>query len=685
MPDGASRAIELFHPLIRRWFGERVGTPTEIQELAWPAIARGEHVLATAPTGSGKTLCAFLWSLQKLLTGEWPSGATRVLYVSPLKALNTDIRLNLLEPLRALRELFAAEAGGAAVPDIQVHTRSGDTPPEERRRTLKRPPEILITTPESLNILLTSASGEMLLHGLTTVILDEVHAVAGSKRGTHLFSAVERLARLCGEPQRIALSATVKPLSTVAELVGGYRPIGAAAEGAYRKRAVSILSSRAAKRYELSVRVAPPLPPGSSLPPDGSSADGLNPVWPPIAAELRRIIASNRSTLVFTNSRRLAEKIAFLVNEGQERQIAYAHHGSLSREVRTEVERKLKAGELDAIVATSSLELGIDVGALDEVILVQTPFGVASTLQRVGRAAHSVGRVSRGSIYPTHGMDFVAAAVTARAALDGDIEETHPVRCPLDVLAQLIVSMTTREQWRLDELYGFIRSVASYHELKREHFDLVVEMLAGRYADARIRALSPLVSVDRIDGTIVAREGAARLIYSSGGTIPDRGYYTLRTADTKARLGELDEEFVWERSLGDRFMLGTQAWRIEKIDFQNVEVLPAPLKAGMAPFWKAENMDRPFPLAERMALELERWNAMLDEPGGESRLTRDLTERCSMEGEAAARLVGFIEQQRTATRCATPHRHHLVVERSVGPWGRGSRTRPSSTRSGAGG
>ena len=666
MPD-AQGALELFHPVIRLWFASSVGTPTDIQERAWPAIARGEHVLVTAPTGSGKTLCAFLWAIQKLLTGDWQAGTVRVLYVSPLKALNTDIRLNLLGPLAALQSAFAESSQGKAVPRVQVHTRSGDTPPDERRRTLKHPPEILITTPESLNILLTSGAGEALFRGLATVILDEIHAVAGSKRGTHLITAVERLTLLSGELQRVALSATVRPLEVVADFVGGRRPQGDPAAPAYLKRPVTILASSAPKEYQIEVRAPPPPTPEDKDAAGAGLTEGTNPLWPPLVRELRQSIGGNTSTLIFTNSRRLAEKIAYLVNEGQERQIAYAHHGSLSREVRTEVERKLKAGELEAIVATSSLELGIDVGALDEVILIQTPFSVSSLLQRVGRAGHSVGLASRGTVYPTYGMDFVASAVTVAAARSGDIEETRPVRCPLDVLAQLLVSMTARATWKLEELYGFVKTSFPYHDLKREHFDLVVEMLAGRYEDSRLRSLKPLVSVDRVDGTMRAREGAVMLLYSSGGTIPDRGYFTLRTADTKARLGELDEEFVWERSVGDRFMLGTQAWRIQKIDYQNVEVVPAGQRVGMTPFWRAESFDRGFPLSERIGLALEEWNRFLDEPEGADRVTADLRERCCLDTQAAERLVGFLVEQRAATRCQTPHRRHLVVERYADP------------------
>ena len=503
--------LELFHPLVARWFRERLGAPTDVQRQSWPRIAAGEHLLITAPTGSGKTLTAFLWALDRLVRGEWQTGATRVLYVSPLKALNNDIRRNLLGPLGELRETFAAAA--APFPGIRVQTRSGDTPQHERRAMLRRPPEILITTPESLNLLLSSRGGLGLLGNVATVILDEVHSVVGNKRGVHAITAVERLVPLSGEFQRIALSATVKPLPTVAEFVGGLRAEGEGeGEPRRRPRPVGIVQSADAKQYDIRVRF-----PRTAADQQGADADS---VWPPLVEEFSRIVAGNRSTLLFTNNRRLCEKLTLLINGGGERPLAYAHHGSLSREIRETVEGKLKEGELRAIVATASLELGIDIGALDEVVLVQSPHSIASGIQRIGRAGHDVGEVSRGTLFPTYSSDFIESAVMAAGVLNRDIEEVRPVDAPLDVLAQVVVSMAALEPRDLDDVYRVVRSSYPYRDLGRRQFDLVVDMLAGRYAHTRIRELQPKLSVDRLDNTAAARRERCRTSTSRAGPSP---------------------------------------------------------------------------------------------------------------------------------------------------------------------
>ena len=385
---------EIFHPLIHAFFKEEIGEPTEIQRQAWPRIAAGEHVLAVAPTGSGKTLTAFLWALDRLLTGAWTPQHTRVLYISPLKALGSDVRRNLELPLAALHQRF--KDAGLDPPPIHAMTRSGDTPQSERRRMLRQPPEILITTPESLNILLTSRGGRQILGDLETIILDEIHAVAGSKRGTHLLTAVERLVPLSGEIQRIALSATVRPLERIAELVGGFELEGWPGEPRYRQRSVAVVRSRARKDYDLRVTVPTGAVQGteraSEVTAGGRPGDPVDAAWEVLARDFKRRIRSNRSTLFFANSRRLTERVTRLVNLDESEDLAYSHHGSLSREVRSVVEERLKKGELPAIVATNSLELGIDIGTLDEVVLIQTPSSVASATQRIGRAGHGVGR-----------------------------------------------------------------------------------------------------------------------------------------------------------------------------------------------------------------------------------------------------------------------------------------------------
>jgi ATP-dependent Lhr-like helicase len=377
-----------FHPIIREWFSETYGSPTDVQKKAWPEIASGNHLLITAPTGSGKTLAAFLWAIHRLLSNDWPPGQTRVVYISPLKALNNDVERNLIKPLEQLKARFQAK--GEPFPDIRVATRSGDTPAGERRKMLRTPPEILITTPESLNILVSSKGSRKILERLAVVILDEVHAVAGGKRGVHLMTAVDRLVPLSGEFQRIALSATVKPMDRIAEFIGGYRMQGDVHEAVYQKRPVTLIRSHMQK--EMTVRVGFPANAREKMVDDSW--------WPALIESFKEIIHENRSTLFFTNSRRMAEKVARLINEGEPEELAYSHHGSLSKELRLVVEQKLKNGELKAIVATNSLELGIDIGDLDQVVLIQTPPAISSAIQRIGRSGHGVGEKSRGYCFP---------------------------------------------------------------------------------------------------------------------------------------------------------------------------------------------------------------------------------------------------------------------------------------------
>ncbi len=380
--------------------------------------------------------------------------------------------------------------------------------------------------------------------------------------------------------------------------------------------------------------------------------------WPVLAEAFREIIRENRSTLLFANSRRTAEKVTRLINEGEPQELAYAHHGSLSREIRLAVEERLKNGELKAIVATSSLELGIDIGELDRVILIETPPSIASAIQRIGRSGHGVGGTSRGLLYPTHGHDFLYAAVVARGVAEQDIESVLPVESPLDVLAQVIVSMTGVERWDIDELFAFIRTCHPYRKLSRRQFDLVLEMLAGRYADTRLRELKPRISLDRIDNTVHGKEGVLRLIYLSGGTIPDRGYYDLRIEETRSKIGELDEEFVWERRVGDTFTLGTQVWRIRKVTHNDVEVVPVDAKPGIFPFWRAEEMNRDFHFSERIMLFLEEVNPRLDAPSLKEELRRDYF----LDETAADELIGHLKRQREATGTDLPHRRHLLIE-----------------------
>ena len=639
------QTLNLFSPLVRGWFEDTMGQPTAVQRRTWALIADGEHVLATAPTGSGKTLAAFLWALDQLLTGHWAGGGVRVVYVSPLKALNNDVQRNLLAPLTELTG--RASAAGCALPDVRVLTRSGDTPDWERRRMVRSPPEILITTPESLNLLVTARASRAMLTGVRTLILDEIHAVAGTKRGVHLMTAVERLTRVAGELQRVALSATVRPLDGMARLVGGWR---LHADGSLERRRVRPVAVDDEKRYRIEL-VPPPADHGVA----GAAW------WRALAGEVGRRVEAASSSLVFVSSRRMAERLTRYLNEDRERPLAWAHHGSLSREIRLAVEERLKHGELESIVATSSLELGIDVGALDQVLLVGAPASVAATVQRLGRAGHQVGAESVGCCVATHPRDLLDALALVEAVHERDIEPVTPPRGALDVLAQVLLAMVAGERWKLDELYDFVRTADVYRDLERQHFDLVVEMLAGRYATARVRELSPRVAIDRLNNTIEGRPGTLRQVAQEGGTIPDRGYYALRTEDG-ARLGELDEEFVWERSAGDVFTFGTQSWRVERISHADVVVSATAAPVTVLPFWRAEALDRSAHLSDRIGRVLEELEAVFVGAGDRDQVLQQLA-GTRLGQPAAAALVELLARQREVTGAPLPHRHHLLIER----------------------
>lgn len=642
-------ALQLFSATTAEWFSSTYGEPTAVQALTWPKISRGENLLASAPTGCGKTLAAFLWAIDRLQSGAWQRGGVRVLYVSPLKALNNDIHRNLLEPIEQL---------GA---DIRVATRSGDTSPAERQRVRKSPPDILITTPESLNVLLTSKGGRALFSDLSVVILDEIHAVANTKRGTHLMTAIERLVPLAGDFQRIALSATVRPIERVATWVAGHRVVQESPL-VLEARPMATVQAPTDKKYELAVTGVPIRRDGDDA---SGSTDGEDPdtVWHNLANLALQRIEHNESTLIFGSGRRAVEKVTRFINSAakSDTDVAYSHHGSLSKEVRNVVEDRLKAGKLKAIVATSSLELGIDIGALDEVIQVQTPFSIASLVQRMGRSGHGVGETSRALLVPLHERDVLGAMVIAKAALDGEIEQTVPLPGGLDVLAQVILSMTATESWGIDAAYATVRACDAYEDLSRERFEEVLEMLSGRYSNARIRSLDARLLWDKADGTLQAKRGVDRLVYGSGGTIPDRGYFQLRLADTKAKLGELDEEFVWERSLGDHFTLGTRSWQIEAISHSDVFVRHAKPGGAMIPFWRAEERDRGFLLAEKIGDFLGEAEALLTD-GKRADLEALIRRRYPVQETAIEDVISLLSKQRSVCKASLPHRKHLLVE-----------------------
>src|SRR4051794_35026590 len=545
--------LKAFTPQVRDWFGRAFAAPTEAQSQAWPAIATGEHVLISAPTGSGKTLAAFLWGLDRFVAEPPPvdpkDRRTRLVYVSPLKALSYDVERNLRAPLRGIEA------------DVKVAVRTGDTPQAERRDMLRHPPDILITTPESLYLMLTSQARKV-FEGTEWVILDEIHAVAQTKRGAHLALTLERLAEAAGrDVQRIGLSATQNPLEEVGRFLVG------------PKRTCTVVDTGVRKPLDLQIHV----PVESMVEPDqgveldpfegtGQEATRKS-IWPAIYPKLLELVRAHRSTLIFVNSRRGAERLALRMNELAEEDIARAHHGSLAREERLLVEDQLKAGELPCLVATSSLELGIDMGAIDLVLQVESPKSVTSGLQRIGRAGHNVGDVSKGRIFPKFRADLVECAVVAQRMREGRIEPTVVPRNALDVLAQQIVAIAASAEpdaVPVDELFALVTGTHSYAELPRELLENVLDMLDGRYPSQEFGELRPRIVWDRVGGTIRARKGARQLAVTNAGTIPDRGLFSVVLPDGR-RVGELDEEMVYEARPGQTFLLGASSWRIEDI------------------------------------------------------------------------------------------------------------------------
>ncbi|GAA3705330.1 ATP-dependent helicase [Nonomuraea antimicrobica] len=729
--------LDQFSQVTRQWFAGAFQAPTAAQEGAWESISRGDNTLVVAPTGSGKTLAAFLWSLDRLAASgaEGPStegsGAegsgtkgpsaegprtgrpradgsgggeartgTRVVYVSPLKALAVDVERNLRAPLAGLKQ--TARRLGLPVPEISVAIRSGDTPAEDRRRFAARPSDILITTPESLFLLLTSQAREA-LRGVETVIVDEVHAVAGTKRGAHLALSLERLDALLDRPaQRVGLSATVRPVSEVAAFLGGARP-------------ATVVQPPSDKRIEVEVVV--PVEDMTEMegvrPGGGEEEFALEPgnrsIWPHVEDRLFDLIEAHSSTIVFANSRRLAERLCTRLNElayerehgdpeavsqvdlsmwetapdsepgpaqrmpaammaqagaskGAVTEIVRAHHGSVSKEERAQIEEALKSGRLPAVVATSSLELGIDMGAVDLVACVEAPPSVASGLQRIGRAGHQVGAVSRGVIFPKYRGDLVQTAVVAERMKSGLIEELRYPRNPLDVLAQQIVAMTALDEWTVDELESVVKRAAPYATLPRSALEATLDMLAGRYPSEEFAELRPRIVWDRVTGVLQGRPGAQRLAVTNGGTIPDRGLFgVFLVGERGSRVGELDEEMVYESRVGDVFVLGATSWRIEDITADRVLVSPAPGQPGKLPFWHGDAPGRPAELGRAIGQFLR------------EQAKQDTTERMRAAGLdefASANLLAYLAEQRQATGYV-PDDRTLLVERfhdELGDW-----------------
>ena len=692
--------LDRFHPQVAGWFQDVFAAPTAVQDQAWRAISDDENALVVAPTGSGKTLAAFLWALNSLVeragqqalpidgANTSTHGGVRVLYISPLKALGVDVENNLRAPLAGIARV--AQRLGRDMPDISVGVRSGDTPQAERNRQVRKPPDILITTPESLYLMLTSKAAGM-LRTVDTVIVDEIHALAGTKRGVHLALSLERLRRLAGDFQRIGLSATVRPIEAVANFLGPK---------------TTIINPPGEKRWQLDVRVPVddmsdlPVPEDASTIGDAVFDDGLddaldapppgatNSIWPHIERAIYDEVMAHRSTIVFVNSRRTAERLTSQLNElwakehdpealsPQTRRppaqlmksvdtaghaatvIARAHHGSVSKDERAQTETMLKEGTLRAVVSTSSLELGIDMGAVDLVIQVESPPSVASGLQRVGRAGHTVGAVSEGTFYPKHRSDLVQTAVTVPRMRQGLIEELHTPRSPLDVLAQQTVAAVAVEDLDVDEWYDTVRRAWPYRDLAREVFDSVIDLVIGVYPSTDFAELRPRAI---LEGTVLkARPGAQRVAVTNAGTIPDRGMFgvfLLAGADDKAprRVGELDEEMVYESRVGDVFTLGASSWRIENITRDQVQVSPAPGHTGRLPFWTGDGLGRPYELGKAVGAFRREAKSALDE---------------SLDERARTNLLQYLDEQEEATGIL-PDEKTLVLERftdELGDW-----------------
>jgi ATP-dependent Lhr-like helicase len=678
-PTEADDALSLFQAAVRQWFAATFPAPTMAQQLGWKAIARGESTLLLAPTGSGKTLAAFLWCLNRAMFSPPPAKATRcrALYVSPLKALAVDVERNLRVPLEGIAQVAAARGDSFHRPTLFVRT--GDTPPLERSRFQRQPADILITTPESLYLMLTSNAREA-LRSVETVIVDEIHALVPGKRGAHLALSLERLERLCGRRlQRIGLSATQRPLEEIARFLGGVESFAGAhdaedsagrtaaePEPGVRYRPVTVLDASSPKRLELSVHV-----PVEDMSKAGEASPtglpGARSIWTSIHPELLALVRAHRSTLIFVNSRRLAERISGALNDLAGELLVLAHHGSVAPAQRKEIEERLKNGEIKGLVATSSLELGIDMGAIDLVVQIEAPPSVSSGMQRIGRSGHHVGAVSNGIIFPKFRADLLACAAATRAMRRGLVEAVRYPRNPLDVLAQQVVACVAMEPMTAGELFELLGRAAPFAGLSRESFDSVLDLLSGRYPSDDFAELRPRITWDRATGRLTPRQSAKRIAIVNGGTIPDRGLYGVYLAGARkpTRLGELDEEMVFESKPGETIILGASTWRIDEITHDRVLVSPAPGEPGKMPFWRGDSLGRPAEFGQHIG-ELTRELLSMPAPAAYAKLL----DEHALEPNAAENLLRFLGDQQTAT-VQVPSDKEILIERcrdELGDW-----------------
>lgn len=635
-------ALDHFGPATRAWFEESFADPTRIQTDGWPPIAAGGNALLLAPTGSGKTLAAFLSCIDQLTRAPDAIEGLSVIYISPLKALVYDIERNLRAPLAGVRR--TADRLGHAIRVPAVDVRTGDTPQDERRAQLKNPGDILVTTPESLYLLLTSQARKN-LRSVRTVIVDEIHVMAGTKRGVHLALSLERLSALADvDPQRIGLSATQRPLDAIARFLGGDREV--AIVDASEQPRLRIQIAVPIDDMENPPRPAVPIDPSGSLM-LGAPGESAHPqpnqhgIWPSVYPKILEAIRAHRSTIVFTNSRLLCERMAQKLNEMAGEELVLAHHGSISHKRRSEIEEKLKSGALPALVATSSLELGIDMGAVDQVILIESPGSSARGLQRIGRAGHGVGQISEGQIFPKYRGDLLECAVVAQHMLRGEIEATRVPKNCVDVLAQQIVAMIAMDDYKVDDLDAIVRRASPYAELSRDVLTGVLDMLSGRYPSDEFAELTPRINWDRTEDLLTARRSARTLSIMNAGTIPDRGLYRVQMVPDGPRLGELDEEMVYETRQGDFIILGASTWRVEGVERDRVLVSPAPGHPGRLPFWRGERPGRPIELGRAIGKFLADYDR-IDEPDKDGWLA----EHTVLDAKARKNLAAYVAEQK---------------------------------------